>query len=313
MSIINLKGPHLGFSGEYRAVLRNEDGSLAHDSGWEPNLITTRGEFLYSHHVAFQFWFNDCHIGDGATAPDITDTELTSWLAQSTSVVNTDPAGNSAGGVGPNYERWVTKTYRFGAGVGDGTIREMGLGISTSTASYLFSHHLLTAPIVKGPGQTLDVSYRFTIWPSLIETEALSVLIGGVNYDCLTSFYDLTNIAASSFSEYNVATVGSSYTYDGIKAGPEDTEPAGNQSSQDGVETVNTNGTGVFNVQVFYALGSGNTATNEVRTATIRMNNAFHIQTQFTAIDGPNIGGGIPKDAEKEMTLNYQMTWGERP
>ena len=311
MDTINLKAPHLGLSGEYRAVLYNEDGSVAYDSGWDKNLITTRGEYLYSHHVAFQSWFTYCHIGTSDTAPNVSDTTLGAWLADSSSVINTDP-GNSYNGGSPNYERWQTKTWRFVAGVGTGLVQEMGLGTINNDPSYLFSHHLLDTPINKAANQTLDVSYRFTAWPSIIETEVNSVLIGGVNYTCRTSFYNATNTAFAVFNEYTPAS-NSCDTYDGIKAALTASAPSGDNGTSSTSPSMNTNGTGITNISAFFGLTIGNTPLNIVKTAVFRMNNGFNIQTEFEAEDGPDIGGGIPKDATKEMTLNWQLTWGERP
>jgi hypothetical protein len=314
MDTINIKGPHLGFSGEWRAILRNEDESIISDSGWEPNLITTRGEFLYSN-VIGGTWFDYAHIGSSGAAPSIGDTILGAWLAKVGTYSVSDPVSGSYNGGINDYERWATRTWRFGAGVGTGTVEEMGLGTNSGLeVSYLFSHHLLTVPIDKGVGQSLDVSYRITIWPSLIETTNTPVLIGGVNYTCDTSFYNATNIggSVSPFQICSVHTTNLSPTYDGDKAALTDSQPAGD-SGVSGVSSMNTNGTGISNVSTFYSLTQGVTDLGIVRTAVFRLINYFQIQTQFNALDGPAPDTGIPKSAAQELTLNWQITWGERP
>ena len=174
MDTINLKVPHISFRGEYRAILRNEDESIVYDSGWERNLITTLGENLYSHEVNFSNWYTNCIIGSSGATPQYTDTVMGALLAKTTNILSNDPVSNSYNAGANDYERYVTRTWRFGSGIGTGTVAEMGLGV-TGSSNYLFSHHLLDTPIVKASNQSLDVSYRFTIWPSLIVTTATPI------------------------------------------------------------------------------------------------------------------------------------------
>ena len=308
MDTINVKVPQIGMSGEYRAVLRNEDESVIYDSGWQSNLITTRGEFLYGDRDgAGQTWDSRMYIGSSGATPQYSDTAMGSILAFSTTVTVSDPSTSYNGGP-PNYERWQTKTFRFVAGVGTGTVRELGMGTNAGT-NYLFSHHLLAAPIVKAGNNILDVSYRFTIWPSTIETTQSPILIDGVNYECKTSWYNLTQ-NDSPFTEYEALNVGK--VYDGIKAAPTDLAPSGDEASG-GTSGSDTFATGSQRMFSIYGLSNGNTISGIIKTATNRMSNSFHIQTEFNALDGPDIGGGIPKDGTKELTLIWTLTYGERP
>jgi len=252
------------------------------------------------------------YIGSSGATPQYTDTAMGALLGNSGTVTVSDGPYNGFAEYGsPNYERYQTKTYRFNADVGTGTVRECGVG-TNAASNYLFSHHLLAVPIVKTANNILDVSYRFTVWPSLIETTQSPILIDGVNYECKTSFYDLARTSLpDQFNEYKVSTGGN--VWDGAKADPPtNVNPSGDNAS---VQTTysDTFATGSQRVVQYSGLTYGNTDLNIVKTATIQMSNWLWIQTEFSALDGGDIGGGIPKDATKENTFIWTVTYGERP
>jgi len=315
MTILTLKSPKFGMSGEFRAVLRNPDESVAYDTGWGDNLITDLGEIQFCV-LDVNNPFTRCYIGNSATAAAVGQTAMPSFVASATSPTTSTPSSTNVGA--PNYEKYTTKTWRFNAGVGTGTIQDMGIGSTTNSVAGLFARHVLTSPVVKAANQSLDVSYRFTLWPSLIESEVTGVLIGGVNYTCKTSIYNLTNNTGGD--NFGVITFKSGSTnywtvYNGIKATPTGTAPSGTTAVMTGTFRSNYNQVGAqMDALVFYPLNAGNTANNIIRTATARIDpGAFYLQTEFTATDGPGIGDGIPKDLERELTLNWRLNWGRRP
>jgi hypothetical protein len=232
--------------------------------------------------------------------------------AELASVTGHTSTGVQNGGA-DDYEHFETRTYRFGAGVGTGTVREMGIG-NAIAGNYLFSHHLLDTPIVKAAGNSLDVSYRFTIWPSLIETTATPISIGGEDYTCKTTFYNLAGTIGSPFTLYTPVS-GAWPVFDGSPAGPLDANPSGNSANgaSGGAATISNRQAGSIDFSFFYGLTFANTATDIITVTTFRTSNWFYIQTEFEALTGPGIGGGIPKDATKELTLNWRLTWGEKP
>ena len=313
MTTITLDSPKFGIGGEFRAVLRNPDESIAYDSGWGDNLITDLGLTLYSE-LTTGFPFSFCYIGNSATAAAVGQTAMPSFLAAISGSTQTPSQSTNVGA--PNYERYATRTWRFGAGVGTNTIQDMGVGSTSNSVAGLFARHLLTVPIVKAANQSLDVSYRFTVWPSLIESELNSVLIGGVNYTCKTSLYDLTYSNTNIFSEIGTLFASSGYftVYNGVKATPTGAAPSGTTGTVGGSRT-QTNLVGAqMDITNFYGLNIANTANNILRTATFRLSNgSFYAQTEFTAEDGPGIGEGIPKDLEHELTLRWRLNWGRRP
>ena len=311
MTILTLDSPKFGISGEFRAVLRNPDESIVYDSGWGDNLITDLGLIIWSD-LDPAYPFSRCYIGDSATTPAVGQTAMPSFLASITSPTQTPASSTNAGA--PNYERYATKTWRFGAGVGTGLVQDMGIGSTTNSVGGLFARHVLTVPINKLANQTLDVSYRFTVWPSLIESELNSVLIGGVNYPCQTRLYDLTYVNTNIFNEIGQNNGSSAYRicYNGVKAAPTAIAPSGTTAGAQYGGNYNQVGA-QSDFLLFYGLNDGNTSNNILRTATARIDpGLFRMQTEFTAEDGPGIGEGIPKDNEHELTLQWRLNWGRK-
>lgn len=168
-----------GLQGEYRCVLydNEEDMNVIHDTGWHDNVITNLGLDLYGSDANWEQYF---YIGNGTTPVDFTDTAMEGFLAQSTTPGNGDQVQTVP--ISPDWTSAQTKSKRFIAGVGTGTITELGVGSSTD-GTELFCHQLV-APIVKAAINVLDVIWRLTVWPDLTTT-AGSVTIDGVVYDTL--------------------------------------------------------------------------------------------------------------------------------
>ena len=294
---------HVGIGGEFRAVLQNSDGSIAYDSGWNHNQIQDNGLFIYGD-TAQNAWYTKCWAGSSNTGlPPVTQTAMTSVLGESTSSSEGSPSTPSAGN---NYVRSQIKTYVFPAGVATGTVRQIAIG---PTSTSMFAIHVLPAAIVKAVNQTLNVSYRFNMYPSLV-SNTVSAVIGGVTYDCESSFFELLFDNYSVFREAAVANGNNNYTgcYTGVAATLEEVNPAG--SYLGGTQTIPSivYGTGFIDYTYLYSI---NQANGTIRTAKSYLSHGnFFTQTQFTATDGAGIGGGIPKGSEFELTLSRRTTWG---
>ena len=144
MTTLTLDSPKIGIGGEFRAVLRNPDESIAYDSGWGDNLITNLGLTMFSS-LDGLVPFSYCYIGNSTAAPAVGQTTMPSLLASVAPSTQTPTNSTNVGT--PNYERFATKTWRFGAGVGTGTIQDMGVGATSTSVGGLFARHLLTVPI----------------------------------------------------------------------------------------------------------------------------------------------------------------------
>lgn len=296
---------HTGLGGEFRLVKYNSMGQMNYDSGWFGNLITNNGLSLCT--TWGTSWANVHYIGSGSTAPAFTDTQMESFLAYS-QVPQGSPVKvwNSSS----PYELHETQTRRFDAGVGTGTVREVGAGQNTAGTN-MFAHAAVSPAIVKASDEVLDVSYRLKIWPRISDVGG-TVVIDGITYDTVNRAL-LLNAIMSPFDRYyhDGSFPSYHYTYDGLLGALTANAPLGAPSPdiQGAVVTAGSGGSGFRNYTVDYGLNEGN-APLGVRTAKTRVATDLHWQTQFTA---QGTGLRIPKNATKIMTLVYQYTWARHP
>lgn len=163
-----------GFKGEFRFLLKDLNGRVVQDTGWNQNLITDWG----MDRVPNGDYLSRMHIGSGTTPPAVTDLLLDSWLAQA----STGSESAYTSGVAPNYETWTVRSATFGQGVGTGTINEVGMTNGNTSTSNLFCRHVLGTPIVKGADNILEGFYKITIYPPLTDWDGV-LDIGGINYN----------------------------------------------------------------------------------------------------------------------------------
>lgn len=219
--------------------------------------------------------------------------------------------GTVSNPVAPNYGKSQIRTTRFNAGVGTGTVRQIGL-CADSLAASLFCVHVLPVPVIKAANQVLDVLYRITVYPSLI-SNTVSAVIGGVTYDCVSSFYDVG--ANDNTALFNEAAVLNSNAFCAAFTGPAagllDSLPSGTSTYVGSASNYNYLA-GRCDFTTFYNLNQANYSPPDfIRTSIAKIAvGGYRIQTEFTATDGPNIGQGIPKDYRYELSLNRRLTWG---
>jgi hypothetical protein len=300
-------GVGMGLKGEFRAILRDKKGNALYDSGWNRNLITNNASWMYDS----VNWYSWCTIGSDGTAPDVTNTSIGVFLASQVSSTNPMPSPDyPRPPVAPLYERYSIKKWRFDAGQGTGTIREFTLG-STNDGLNAFCRHVLPAPIPKDVDQSLDIFYRFTIYPDLTPRTG-TVTIDGVLYDWETSFFDLDTFNYGIFArqDFNMTFSSNWRVYDGAKAGPLDSTPSGNSS---GSAIFSFVGEGPwYRTRRFYMnLDYCNTATNQIKVATVPLQTYHKVQVQI--LDNATGTSGIPKDNTKEAYLDWTLWWSRYP
>lgn len=106
------------------------------------------------------------NIGSGNSTPAITQTNLDSFMAASTTVQTQASGRNFDNPSQPYY--WIRRTYRFNAGVGTGTIAELGLGWSNTNC---FNRTLVKdsggnpTTITKLSDEYLDVLTETRVYP----------------------------------------------------------------------------------------------------------------------------------------------------
>jgi hypothetical protein len=296
-----------GFSGEFRLILRDENLKAVYDSGWGDNTILDAGLDNIGLVNVFTYW----HIGDSSAAVAEAQTGLQGWLASSTTQVGST---TSAYGGSPNYEQIKTVTRRFIAGVGTGTIREVGAGSNVANDVGFYARHLVSPEIVKGVDNVLDVAYRHTMWPPLVDVAQSGILtMDGEVFDTLLR---AANVDKTSYNGAMTAPIGLSIAggsnnrrvYDG-DIGIITEVPTGNNTTSVGTRTnlVYTPGNHYRDLLIEATLDQANTSTDEVRSELTEFTTGL-MQVQFDSQSSP--GSGIPKDETKIMDRTYRVAWG---
>jgi hypothetical protein len=289
-------------SGEGRLVLRDgETLRVIQDTGWFPNLVTDYGLTR----MGTASWHAFTHIGDSATAPDVLDTTLGSYLASSNtqqSSVTTDPTG-------PNYQFSKTIARRFAAGVGTGTIREMGIGPNTGDTNMII-HTLVSPAVTKSATQVLDVYHKFTVYPDLNDIVS-TVTIGADTYDYTNRAMDVDSAGHNATATFQPRAAGFHDVYDGEIGATYLLSPSG---SSDAAATIAITGSGqgFHDYEVLFGLDDGNFGGG------IR---SFSTTPEFDFTGGRQMrfgkqGGGdetIPKTDHDELLFTLKMIWGRYP
>ncbi len=164
-----------GLYGRFR-IVKHRNGEISQELEFD-NLILNSGLERWGTGAIIE----RCQIGSGNTAPAVSDINLAALLATTTSRKNVTPSI-----VANTTSRWaeVTTCYRFDAGVGTGTIAEVGMGWSDGlwSRSLIKDGSGVPTTITKLYDETLDVYYTLRIqYPSSDITG--SIVLEGVTYD----------------------------------------------------------------------------------------------------------------------------------
>lgn len=292
-----------GIQGEVRCILYKRDEiTVVSDTGWKPNLITDNGLNTYFTESNPK-WSKYTHIGDDTTPAANSDTQLGNRLASS------DTSG-SGGGVNiynsaPDYEYSSTQSRRFDAGVGTGTINEIGMSHLADGTS-LFNRVIVSPGIVKAFDQVLDVIFRITHWPQ-VNDQAGTVSIGGISYNTNTrgsSYLPNINAVFDAIRETSLFT-SDWQAYDG-NIGTIEGVPTGDAGP--GSTNIVTSGyvpnSHYMDMTHFAGLNEWN-PTLGIRSIRCKTN-IRSLQTQFDAVSG---GARIPKDGTKILDITWRYSW----
>jgi hypothetical protein len=307
--------PAIGIQGDYRIEKYDLNGRLLQDTGWVKNLITNFGMESMTDDGAFvQFFF----IGDSAVAPQVTDTQMGNWVQTGAPTSNTS-SKNDVPEL-PDYEKWNQQVQRFGSGTAL-TVREVGMG-SNNVGGELFSRQLVTPEITKSVDQILDVTWRITKFPNLIQQDTQATF-EGVLYDIallpmgVALHQDNTGtfgavLANNATSGQQVSDEGLVLITDNALTGNLLTNANGGTSGASGYVGGGPD-YGFRDMSVTWGLSSGNLAGG-IRTMTVVTTGpAYRVQVQFTAEAGePTAGDPLAKDATKELVVNWQTRWVRR-
>jgi len=306
---------HAGIQGEGRCILYDANMNIKYDSGWFRNLIVDTGLDMVGTRGTNQLNLQT-YIGSGTSTTGPLMTAMQTHLAQS----NTGAPGNGTqvAGIAPDYEYSEISARRFIAGVGTGTIGEIGTGISIDdTGTQIFNRVKLTVPIVKAADQVLDVFFRITIWPPATVDITGTATVDGIGYDVKTRglAYPVSTFFSGAWSGLYGYDTGQTIwrAFDGDLGLITANTPAGTYG--DGQGTMYTSAYGPPGSKT---LTIGFQAELDdwipwsllgIRTLTGACNH-FRWQTQFNATVG---GARIPKDNTQIADLSWGISWIQVP
>jgi len=188
---------HTEVEGWFKFEAISEDGTKRVLADWFPNLITDQG---LNQMGTLATWLNACQVGSGSTVPAVSDTQLVTLVAGTTTIQSTVEGIQST----PPYYASRTRTYRFAAGVATGTLSEVGVGI-TATVGNLYSRALIlddtgaptTLTILST--ETLDVTYQCRYYVPTVDLTG-SILLRTTTHDWTSRASYCTN---TNFWWYN--------------------------------------------------------------------------------------------------------------
>lgn len=197
----------IGVSGEVRFVRRNCMGQVNYDSGWVPNRWLDQGMDTWA--TQSGGLFRTISLGDSNAA--IVDTQDS---LQGTHIGYSQGLGPGDGitnlGSTPNWESTYNRVFRTTPGQVVGTVREAVFTHVWAPAGSNANVRVLVSPeIIMAADETLDVYYKWTMWPPITDSDK-EVVIDGLTYDTVSRIYDVNrtiNVSPQSIPGY---TIGSS-------------------------------------------------------------------------------------------------------
>ena len=289
-------------------------------TGWFGNIITNYGMNALNDAIygSLSGYF---HVGTGTTAPVATDTTLETWVASS----NTNSFGNSvvtAQGSAPYYGSSIT-TKRFGEGVAEGTISEVGCGDDPTNIN-MYSRALVTTAggspttIAVAADEWLDVAYDHRLYPDHIlsgggaDDGTGTIAFSGTNYDYVIRPAIITNVNFLSAGDCRgkmIPQPGSIYQCKiggtGSALGAATAGPTGS-NHHFGTITSDSYSTDTFtrDSTIDWGLSNGN-ETGGIVTLQIQTGQGGY-QLSFDLTSG---SGGVPKDGTKVASYTHTVTW----
>lgn len=161
-----------------------------------PNLVTDAG----LNRMGIGEFRNLCVVGTGSNAPNVTDSQL-----QTTTARTSTGAPNVPGATAQSTEPYFGQTntgFRFAVGAAAGNLTEVGIGwsIGSGLLEYQLWARALILDELGDPtavtvlaDEVLDVYYAIRIYPPLLDEE-YQVVIGGETYDCVSRAAVVTSV-----------------------------------------------------------------------------------------------------------------------
>lgn len=308
---LELALPGLGVqvAGHFKLVATKLDGSQRVVADWFPNLVTDVG----LNQMGIGAFRNTCAVGTGSLAPSVTDTQLQTFRARTTTGAPAIP-GPTAQPSAPYYSQTNTG-FRFGVGAAAGNLTEVGVGWYTGsnpTDYQLWSRTLIKdefgdpTSVTVLADEVLDVYYAMRIYPPTADS-TYSISISGVTYNCTTRAANVTSTGYWSVPAGRVQfiTIGTPYNvvYNGpigLITGTPSGYSAGGYSCSN---LPYSNNSLRQDATMSWGLDYGN-VTGGIKSI-FYFTSVGCYQTEF---DNP-----IPKDNTKVLSVSFRVGWDRRP
>lgn len=307
-----------GVGGEFRFMRYNCMGQLNLDTGWEDNRIVDTGlNDLGGMPNPSNEVMGQAYIGTSGAATVDSMVQLSAKIG--TSVSYETAFRNSWNTGAPFYAKYRQDGFRFGPGNGVGTVQEAG--VHPTDEDKMFARHVISPGITKAADETLDVHYRYAMYPDLTDT-AGSTVIDGITYNWLARPHNVDYWAFSDTRTIGTPAQGrisqrnsQGMVFDGNIAATIIADPPAGASAGPGPSAASD---GVYiaasyvrDHNLFFDLNYGNIASGLGIRSVVVGTTWFDTQIQFDGV-APSAGARIAKDATKVLTFGYRTSWTRR-
>ena len=325
--MINLEQKVCGFY-KIEAFKRDKSGNETSRrvvADWFPNLITDIGlshmfanGYIYSYDSPrYSGILKHCMVGAGNTTPSTNDSVLDVQLAHTNTYMSHVATTEKSS---PYYRKYIIK-YRFGEGVAEGNVAEVGVGWKVDATYYCFSRALILdtngnpTVITVLNDEWLDITYEYRIYPKETDDTGTVVFSGdiGGTYDWIARLANVVYWALNvngypqlsmgqNSKNYYTYTYASSADISNISTQPTTNYNAKFMITQDMIQQ------GLNSATHYYSLGltQGN-IPGGVRSFVVGVGSCWY-QIQFDNQASP--GTGIPKTDTDILTFKFKVSWG---
>lgn len=274
---------------------------------WFENLVLDQGlNEIGTRALGATGAFAFIRVGSGNAAPAVTDTQLQSQIASTSTLQGALSGAESS----PDVYLWRRITRRFSAGAAAGILAEVGVGWA-ATGATLFSRALILdgfgspTTITVLSDEVLDVTYEFRIYPPVGDS-AGTIILDGTTYDYTARASEVDTVSAGAFGWFGEVTgvtyPGGNVAYTG-SIGATNTSPSGTSSAGSGVSGTYSNNSLQGSSEATWGLAQGN--IGGIRSVRLAVGWSLW-QVQFSA---QGTGNPIPKDNTQELTLTVTHSW----
>lgn len=196
----------LGFAGKFHLVVKNADGTIKQDLGWQDNLITNSGLQLLNGidqttpkntRIQNRSIASTCFIGSSSTEPRESDKQLGNYVAKANRYEDYQSYIEQPTNTRPNHVRtYFTIKYIF-TGINNKNITELGLGYEYQDGDYvLYTHALLKnqqgtpTSITVLEGEILEINYELSTYWDIRPKRGEIALKSVTNSEIITKQFD---------------------------------------------------------------------------------------------------------------------------